>query len=147
MISDERKHEYRRIKHSVFAWSQGHPEIKGIAVVGSWARREAQMDSHLDLLVLTPDTKRYVTSNSWIRHALPSSGVIVGAQTLGSLNELQVRLPSGLIVDFGFVPPSWFSIDPVDPAAAQLVRDGCRPVADPESMIERFIESVSTGVW
>ena len=66
MISDERKHEYRRIKHSMFAWSQDHPDIKGIAVVGSWARREAQMDSHLDLLV-TLDMKRYITSNSWTR--------------------------------------------------------------------------------
>lgn len=147
MISDERKHEYRRIKHSVFAWSRNQLDIKGIAVVGSWARREAQMNSHLDLLVLTLDMKRYITSNSWICHALPSSGVIVGSQTLGSLTELQVRLPSGLIIDFGFVPPSWFSINPIDPAAAQLVRDGCLPVADPESMIERFIESVSTGVW
>ena len=34
MISDERKHEYHRIKHSGFAWSQAHPDVKGIAVVG-----------------------------------------------------------------------------------------------------------------
>jgi hypothetical protein len=29
MISDERKHEYRRIKHSVFSGSQGQPDIVG----------------------------------------------------------------------------------------------------------------------
>lgn len=146
MISDERKHEYRRIKHSVFSWSEGQPDIKGIAIVGSWSRIDAQMDSHLDLLVLTLDKKRYVTSDSWISHALPSPGVTVGAQTLGPLSELQVRLPSGLIVDFGFVPLSWALINPVNPAAARLVRDGCLPLADPEGVIERLIEAVSTGV-
>lgn len=146
MITDERKHEYRRIKHSISLWSGSQPDIKGIAIVGSWARRDARMDSHLDLLVLTPDTGNYVLSDSWICHALPTPGVIVGAQTLGSLTELEVRLPSGLIIDFGFVPPSWASINPLNPTMARLVAEGCIPLVDPESAIERFLESVSTGV-
>ena len=104
------------------------------------------MDSHLDLLVLTLDKNHYVTSDSWICHALPSPGVIVEAQTWGALTELQVRLPSGLSINFGFVPPSWFSINPINPTVARLVANGCVPLADPESLIERFIESVSTGV-
>jgi hypothetical protein len=142
MISDERKHEYRRIKHSVFTWSQDRRDIVGIAVVGPWARKSAQMDSHLDLLVLTPNKDHYITTESWISHALPSPGEIVRTRVWGALAERQVRLPSGLVVEFGFVAPSWASIDPVDPATAHLVLDGCLPLVDPGSVIERLIQAV-----
>lgn len=146
MISDERKQEYRRVKHSVFSWSERHPDIKGIAVVGPWARREARMDSHLDLVVLTLDKRYYAPSDYWICQALPSPCVITGAQTWGFLTELEVRLPSGLVIDFGFVPPSVASINPFNPTMVRLVATGCIPLVDPEGMIERLIESVLTGV-
>ncbi len=100
------------------------------------------MDSHLDLLVLTLDKDHYLTTDSWIGHALPGPGEIVGTQDWGPLTERQVRLPSGLVVEFGFVEPSWASIDPVDPTTARLVLDGCMPWADPQSLIERLIEAV-----
>lgn len=147
MISNERKHEYRRIKHSVFTWSQGQSDIVGIALVGPWARRSADMDSHLDLLVLTRNKDHYLTTESWVGQALPSPGEIVGTRVWGSLAERQVRLPSGLIVEFGFVGPSWASTDPVDPFTARVVDNGCVPFIDPESVIERLVEVVSIGIW
>ncbi|MGA3146262.1 MAG: hypothetical protein ABSF33_02165 [Acidimicrobiales bacterium] len=100
------------------------------------------MDSHLDLLVLTPNKDHYITTESWISHALPSPGEIVRTRVWGALAERQVRLPSGLVVEFGFVAPSWASIDPVDPATAHLVLDGCLPLVDPGSVIERLIQAV-----
>jgi hypothetical protein len=139
VITDERKHEYRRIKHSVFAWSGDQPDIEGIAIVGPWARRAADMDSHLDLLVLTSDRKRYVQSEMWIPHALRSAGEVVRTEASGSMTERQVRLPSGLVVEFGFTSPSWASVDPVDPVSARVARDGCIPLVDTYRLFERFL--------
>jgi predicted nucleotidyltransferase len=147
MISDERKHEYRRIKHSVFTWSRGQPDIVGIAVVGPWARKAAGMDSHIDLLVLTTDKEHYVTTHSWIGHALSTPGEILRTTAWGPVAERQVRLPSGLIVEFAFAEPSWASTDPVAPGAARLVHEGCIPLADPKNIFERLIEVVTTGIW
>lgn len=147
MISDERKHEYQQIKHAVFTWCQGRPDIVGIAVVGPWARKFAEMDSHLDLLVLTRNKDYYLTTESWVGHALPSPGEIVGTRAWGQLAERQVRLPSGLIVEFGFVAPTWASTDPLDPFTARVVHNGCVPLIDPESVIERLVEVVSIGIW
>ncbi len=100
------------------------------------------MDSHLDLLVLTLDKDHYILSESWIAHALPSAGEVVRTQVSASTTERQVRLPSGLIVEFGFTAPSWASTDPVDPVTARVVLDGCVPLVDPEGLFERLRETV-----
>lgn len=139
VITDERKHEYRRIKHSVFTWSGAQPDIEGIAIVGPWARRAADMDSHLDLLVLTRDRERYLQSERWVSHALPSAGEVVRTEVSESMTECQVRLPSGLVVEFGFTSPSWASVDPVDPVSARVAREGCIPLVDTHRLFERFL--------
>jgi hypothetical protein len=142
VITDERKHEYHRIKHSVFTWSGSQPDIVGIAVVGPWARRAAGMDSHLDLLVLTLDKERYIRSESWIAHALPSHCEVLRTEVSASMNERQVRLPSGFVVEFGFTAQSWASIDPIDPISARVVLDGCLPLVDHQGLFEQLLDTV-----
>jgi Nucleotidyltransferase domain len=55
------------------AWARRRPDIRGLALVGSWARGSARTDSDVDLVVLTtdpvdPGTRRVVTDGMRILH-------------------------------------------------------------------------------
>jgi predicted nucleotidyltransferase len=131
MITPERGAEYRRIVRCVRTWAAGSPDITGVAVVGSWARDEARMESDLDLVVLTVEAHRYVTDDRWVTDAVGERAEVVRTQGWGALTERRVVLRSGFAVEFGFAAPSWASTEPLDAGTARAVRDGCLPTHDP----------------
>ena len=96
VLTDERTNEYHQIRRSVADWAREQPDIQGVAIVGSWARAAARMDSDIDLVVLTLDRDRYVAEEVWIGQAVSHDGDIVRTQEWGPLTERRVRLPSGL---------------------------------------------------
>lgn len=131
MVTPERAAEYYGVVRSVTAWADGQRDITGLAVVGSWARREPRMDSDLDLVVLTADKQRYVTDDRWVMGAVGQQAELVRTQAWGPLTERRVALQSGFEIEFGFVAPTWASTQPLDAATANVVRDGCLPLHDP----------------
>jgi hypothetical protein len=139
MISPDRAVEYNEIVTVVSAWARQQQDIKGVAVVGYWAREEARMDSDVDLVILTERVARHVDDSSWIPLAVGSEARLIPSQEWGELTERRVRLASGLEVEFGFVSPSWAATDPVDAGTAAVVGGGCRPILDPEGLFKRLI--------
>lgn len=139
MITDARADEVRRIRASVTAWARAQTDIVGAAVVGSWARAVARMDSDIDLVVVTLEKDRYVETDDWVTEAVGRHGDIVRTEEWGPLTERRVRLPSGLDVEFGVVAPSWAATDPLDPGTARVVLDGCIPLVDKEGLFERLL--------
>ncbi len=41
------------------------------------------------------------------------------------MHERRVRLPDGLLVEFGIATPEWAAL-PVDPGTAKVITDGCK---------------------
>jgi uncharacterized protein len=142
MVSDERTAECLEVKRSVAQWARRQADIVGVALVGSWARSQARMDSDIDFVVLTPSQDRYVIQDGWPVEALSQPADIIRTKKWGPLTERRVRLPSGLDVEFGFAPPAWASTDPVDPGTAQVVQGGCLPLVDPSGLLARVVEAV-----
>lgn len=142
MVTEGRLNEYVEVKRSVEDWARRQADIVGVAVVGSWARSQARMDSDIDVVVLTLSKDRFVIGNKWVVEAVSQEAKIVRTQEWGPLTERRVRLPSGMDVEFGFAPPSWASTDPVDPGTAQVVLDGCIPFVDPGGLFASLIEAV-----
>ncbi|HEX6420021.1 MAG TPA: nucleotidyltransferase domain-containing protein [Acidimicrobiales bacterium] len=141
-VTSGRRRDYLRVVRSVAAWATQQPDVVGVAVVGSWARGQARMDSDVDLVVLTNDKDRYITDGRWVPDAVGESAELVRTQEWGPLTERRVVLRSGLEVEFGFVPPSWASVDPADPGTACVVRDGCSPLVDPKGAFARLSAAV-----
>jgi uncharacterized protein len=141
MVTDERANEYDRMVQSIAAWALEQPDIVGAAVVGSWARAAAEMDSDIDVVVLTGDKVQYVTTEDWIGQAVPHGGDIVRTLEWGPLTERRVRLGSGLEIEFGFAGPSWATTDPVDPGTARVILGGCTPIVDQCGLFERLFEA------
>jgi hypothetical protein len=139
MVTSDRVAECRRIIRCVEVWASSQPDVAGLALVGSWARNQARMDSDVDFVVLTDDKEQYLSDDSWVPAAVGGPAQFIRTHDWGPLTEWRIALPSGLEVEFGFAPRSWARADPVDAGTARVVSDGCSPLVDPEGAFARLI--------
>ncbi len=139
MVTDERRREYTNVCDAVMNWASERPDIKGVAVVGSWARSEPRMDSDVDLVILTTEQGAYSASEDWASAAVSQPAEIIRTQEWGPMTERRLRLASGLEIEFGFAPPNWTDTDPVDPGTARVVLDGCVPLLDRDALFEKLL--------
>jgi predicted nucleotidyltransferase len=142
VVTDERQAEYESVITSVAHWARDRADVVAVAIVGSWARGEADMDSDVDLVVVTSAKDLYIASESWITEALGSNGDIVRTQQWGPLTERRVRIASGLELEFGFVDPAWADTHPVDAGTASVVRSGLIPLEDSASLLDYLLAAV-----
>jgi predicted nucleotidyltransferase len=144
VLTDERLEEYERVVRSVADWANQQRDIVGVAVVGSWARGAARMDSDIDLVILTTEKERYVIADDWVEPALALDAEVVRRQEWGPVTERRVRLQSGLEVEFGFTAPSWAATAPVDPGTARVISDGCVPLVDHGGYFHQLISRLQS---
>ncbi len=141
-MTDERRSEYIEVCNAVGNWASGRPDIKGVAVVGSWARSEPRIDSDIDLVILTTDKAAYSASEDWAWMAVSQPAELTRTKEWGLLTERRIRVASGLEIEFGFAPPNWAETDPVDPGTASVVSDGCIPILDRALLLQKLVEAV-----
>jgi uncharacterized protein len=130
-VSEQRRAEYERAVRRVAKWAADRDDVVGVAVVGSWARGQPRTDSDVDVVVLTGDPAGYLDGEEWVVAATGEAAPMVRRQAWGVLHERRLRLRSGLDIEFGFVPPSWASTEPVDPGTREVVENGFHPAHDP----------------
>jgi hypothetical protein len=117
----------------VTAWARRRPDVRGLALVGSWARGAARPDSDVDLVLLTDDPAAYVGDAGWVGE-LGAAG-IVRTRAWGVLTERRLLLGSGLQIDLGVVRPAWALTEPVDAGTRKVVSDGMRVLYDPDGRL------------
>ncbi|MFG2054414.1 nucleotidyltransferase domain-containing protein [Micromonospora sp. NPDC048930] len=127
MVTEERSREALSVVDLVAGWAAGHEDVRGVVVVGSWARGTARMDSDVDVVVLT-DNAGYAEPEVWTGLL---AGEVVRSADWGPLREVRVRRRSGFEVELGVTPVSWAGTDPVDPGTRRVISDGHRVVHDP----------------
>jgi len=117
-----RRREVGEIAERARSWASERPEIRAVAMVGSWSRETARRDSDLDLVVLTTDVDKYVETSDWI--SALGDLVPIGTRGWGRVTERRLRSRSGLEIDMGFATPDW-------PGIADV-----RPLYDPDGLLE-----------
>jgi hypothetical protein len=45
-------------------------------------------------------------------------------------------------VEFGFVPPQWAAIDPLDEGTQEVVQDGCWILLDPTGLLNQLLQQM-----
>ena len=115
-----------RIVEVIIAWAKVHQGIRGVALVGSHARRTARLDSDMDLVVLTVNPEAFRADGSWIE-AIDWSGVGVKVMTwsdgdYGAVWSRRVWLSSGAEAGISFAPLAWASIAPLDAGTSGYLR-------------------------
>jgi uncharacterized protein len=125
----------------VGTWAVKRDDIYAVALVGSWARGDADETSDIDLVLLTDSPETYVSGEAWTEDLGATS--ILRTRSWGAVTERRFALPSGLEVDVAIASPSWATTTPVDPGTARVISDGIRVVFDPAGALARLVEVVT----
>jgi uncharacterized protein len=130
--------EVRDLTERIVRWTRGRPDVRGVALVGSWARDEQRPDSDLDVVVLTDDPDRYIADAPWADEFRDAE--LIATRDWGGLTEQRLRFPSGLELELelGVAPVEWASTEPLDPGTRQVVRDGMRVLHDPDQLLAKL---------
>ena len=121
------------------SWARGQPDIRAIAVVGSYARERQSLDSDLDLLLLTTSPNIYTVDDGWI--AKLDAGELIASREWGAVTERRLSGIEGIEIDIGIAQPRWASTCPVDPGTHKVVRDGLRILYDPDRLLEQLLQA------
>jgi predicted nucleotidyltransferase len=71
--------EADRLLRGFAAWAEKEPFVRGLALVGSWARGTARDDPDLDLRALTDQLDRWTANNVWLREVVAGLGFVATA--------------------------------------------------------------------
>lgn len=133
------------ILKEVTQWSSRRPEISAAALVGSWARGAARVDSDVDLMFLVTDPalfrqEKWINEISWSVTSAKVDGW--KDKDHGVIWSRHVYLDNGVEVEFGFGLRSWASAEPIDSGTFRVVNDGCQVLYDPENLLRVLIDEV-----
>jgi predicted nucleotidyltransferase len=83
---------------ALVSWASRQPDIQGIALVGSYARREARDDSDIDLVILTELPQKYLAEVQWPK----GFGMIEKRQSedYGKFSSLRIWYQNGPEVEY-----------------------------------------------
>jgi len=82
------------------------------------------MGSDVDIIVLSDDVQARLAKPDFIAAITPGARLIRVKQW-GPMNERRVRLPSGLLIEFGIAAVEWAAV-PGDPGTARVIAEGCK---------------------
>lgn len=131
VVTRQRRDEARAVLDEVSRWAAEQADVRGVVVVGSWARDAARMDSDIDIVVLT-DALIHSEVETWTGML---NGNVVRQQRWGPLREIRLLRPSGFTVEIGVAPLSWADTEPVDAGTYKVINDGRLIVYDPDDVL------------
>jgi predicted nucleotidyltransferase len=115
-------------------WASAQEDIQALALVGSYARGAARIDSDIDLVLLTDQPQKYLEDFKWLERF----GLVEKHQTedYGKLISIRVWYQDGVEVEYGITTPDW-AATPLD-----LLSKSCR---NSESHKRRHAGFIRTG--
>lgn len=122
-------------------WAENQNDIRGLALVGSYALGNAGAASDVDLILLTTSPKEYVERDAWIEQL--GIGELIGTRSWGAIIERRLRTPADLEVDIGIGQPAWASTTPIDPGTANVVSHGMRVLQDPDGLLGELVRRLA----
>jgi DNA-binding MarR family transcriptional regulator len=138
--SPARQAEVERLLEDVGRWASGRADLRGVALVGSWARDAACADSDVDIVLLADRPGTYIEDDGWL--AAFGAKPIVDTEQWGCVTERSVALASGLEVEFGVTSPAWASVDPLDAGTRRVTREGLLVLHDPDGLLAALLDAV-----
>lgn len=134
------------ILEEVAQWASSRADIAAVALVGSWARGTARIDSDIDLMILTDSLRLFRQDEKWvneIRWADMNAEIADWKdEDYGVVWSRHVCLNDKTEIEFSFGSLSWASVEPVDAGTFRVISDGCRILYDPEGLFRELIATV-----
>ncbi len=99
MVTDSRLDEVETLLQRVSRWAEQRSDVRALGLVGSWAGGASDLDSDVDVVLLTDMPSYYIERDDWF-NAL-EGGHLVRMLPWGAITQRRFRLPGGLEVEFG----------------------------------------------
>ena len=122
-------------------WASARPDVKAVALVGSYARDAADEGSDVDLLILTTDADGYVSDRSWV--TLFGEATECRVEDYGKVTSVRAFYEGGLEVEYGFTTPDWAKM-PMDAGSSRVVTDGMKILFDAQNILSSVQREVSS---
>lgn len=117
---------------AVISWAERTRSVDAVALVGSYARGTARVDSDVDLVILS-DSPEHLFDGEWLAEFGVTESWL--REDYGMVQSIRVVYVYGLEVEFGISRPSWANV-PLDPGTRSVVASGCRILYDPKGMLQ-----------
>lgn len=134
------------IVSAVTAWALAHEDIRGMALVGSWARGNPHQGSDIDLLLLSDRADEYRRRRKWLNEIdFEGAGYRVLSTenaSYGVVWSQHITLVPAAKVEMTFARCSWARIDPVDVGTRSVVTDAFRVIFDKDRILAMLVEAV-----
>jgi uncharacterized protein len=118
----------------VLTWAAGRQDVRGVALVGSYARGTARPDSDVDLVLLAERPDLLVRDTAWLSDFGRVSRFTV--EDWGRVTALRAWYAGGLEVEFGLATVDWATRP--DPGTLRVVSDGFRVLLDRDGAFARL---------
>jgi len=118
------------------SWATSQSEIRGILLVGSFARGASKPDSDIDLLIIAKNPGFYLSTLEWTHELGEISRHQI--EEWGKLTSLRVWFQYGLEIEFGFAAESWIAT-PLDPGTRKVLLAGYQILNERNGLLSNAI--------
>ena len=119
-------------KAKIAFWAASRDDIAAVALVGSYARGTASVDSDIDLVILTAHPEGYIQDTTWV--GLFGEVARQQVEDWGKVTSLRVWYADGREVEFGITTPDWIA-EPLDEGTAQAIAGGIKLLFERDGML------------
>jgi predicted nucleotidyltransferase len=134
------KKKVKDLMNTVVNWAEIRPNILGIALVGSYTRDKARVDSDVHLLFLASTPEELIDKPEWVKEFGNVKSIKV--EDWGLVTSLRVFYQDDLEVENGITTLEW-ARKPLDEGTRQVIADGMRILMDKSGLLEQALKEVS----
>jgi predicted nucleotidyltransferase len=142
-VTVSRLGEVQAVLDRIRSWARQREDVRAAALVGSWARGAAKMESDVDLVLLTDAPSEYQGGRGWVQ-TLGASKILL-TRPWGAVTENRLAMPTGLQVELGVATTSWAATDPVDAGTVRVASEGLIPLHDPDNVLAELLTAIDLG--
>lgn len=121
--------------HLATQWVLEHDDLRGLLLVGSWARHEARPDSDLDLVIICTQPEQYRDLRA---SPIPFEFVQQKLVEYGAVFSHHVTLADGAEVELAFAALSWAATDPMDDGTREVISRGMKSLVDKDGLLKEL---------
>ncbi|MBN2460872.1 MAG: nucleotidyltransferase domain-containing protein [Candidatus Cloacimonetes bacterium] len=131
----------RNLLHAVTRWAENNPDLLGVALVGSYARGKAKIDSDVDLVFLALNPEDLITKPEWIKEFGDVESLRF--EDWGILTSLRVFYQGGFEVEYGITTSEW-AREPLAEGTRQVIANGMKILLDRYGLLDGAIKAVTS---
>ena len=134
-VSAAKKQRVDELLHALRGWAEGEPDIRAVALIGSYARDAATEASDVDLIIIAAHPASYLADAAWAGRF----GCIARTriERCGKVTALKVRYDDALEVEYGFTDEGW-AAKPIDEGTRRVIDDGLRVLFERLPLLSRL---------